>query len=171
MKISPREAILGVMAVAVAAFGITVAAARSRLDAWKDLRKRQGDILWDIERCRADIAERDKWSREFGDLSRQLPAYPADKKMVVHWLSLMDSLASKRGVKILRRDAGAEKKLGDVYELPIDCAWEGSLDGVVHFLLDLQSEGAMLDIRQLTIKPKGQRGRSEERRVGKECSC
>jgi hypothetical protein len=41
--------------------------------------------------------------------------------------------------------------------LPIECReWEASLDALVRFLFELQSEGAMLDIRQLLIKPRGQ---------------
>jgi hypothetical protein len=43
-----------------------------------------------------------------------------------------------------------------VYELAIDCReWEATLDPLVRFLFDLQSEGAMFDVRQLMIKPKG----------------
>ena len=60
-------------------------------------------------------------------------------------------------MKISKRQPGEEKQQGEVYELPIECReWEGSLDAITHFLFDLQSEGAMMDIRHLLIKPKGE---------------
>ena len=56
--------------------------------------------------------------------------------------------------RILKRQVGEEEKHGDVYELPIDCRdWEATLDSLTHFLFDLQAENAMLDVRQLLIRP------------------
>ena len=44
--------------------------------------------------------------------------------------------------------------MGDVFELPIEVRdWEGSLEALVGFLFELQSQGAMLDIRHLVMKP------------------
>jgi len=85
-----------------------------------------------------------------------LPTLPAGRNTDVHWLELMDNMASKNGIKIIKRQAGEEKKMGEVYELPVECKeWEGSLDSMSHFLFDMQSEGGMLDIRQLLVKPTG----------------
>jgi hypothetical protein len=68
----------------------------------------------------------------------------------------MDGLASRNGVKIITRQVGEEEQAGEIYELPIECKdLEGTLQGLVRFLFDLQNEDAMLDIRQFYVKPKG----------------
>jgi len=155
VKFSSREAMLALVAAAVILFGGSAMLVKPKLVYWKELRAKQGDVIQHIEQDKRLVAERGKWTNQLEALSKMLPQHPADKKVDVYWLSIMDNLASKHGVKISKRQAGEEKKQGDVYELPIDCnEWEGNLDSIVHFLFDLQSEGAMLDIRQLLIKQK-----------------
>jgi len=71
----------------------------------------------------------------------------------------MDSVATRNGFTIARRQTGKEAEVGDVYELPIDCKdWEGSLESLVKFLYDLNREGAMLDVRQLYVRPSNKPG-------------
>ena len=62
----------------------------------------------------------DKWIKDFQELNKQVPPFPADKKMDVHWLSVMDDVASKHGVVISKRQVGEEKRTGDLYEMPIE---------------------------------------------------
>jgi len=156
VKLSSREAMLVLTVGAVGIFGGSAMLVKPRIDAWKELQKEQAGILAQIERDSKLVAERDKWMKRLEKLSEMLPQHASDEKMDVHWLSVMDNLASKHGVRISKRQAGEERRQGDVYELPIECKdWEGSLDSVIHFLFDLQSAGAMLDVRQLLVKPKG----------------
>lgn len=156
MKLSSREIVLGVATLSVALFGGTALLARPKFRVWKDMRARQAELRSQIELDRRLVAQREGWDKKLSEVSKLLPVQPAGKKMHVHWLSIMDRLAAKHGVTIRKRQAGEEKRQGDVYELPIECRdWEGSLESIVNFLFELQSEGAMLDIRQLLIKPKG----------------
>jgi len=157
MTISHREAMLAVLTLSVALFGGSALFARSRLDRWRQLKAEQFRVRADLEGDKALIAERERWEEEFAELSKMLRAHPANKKMDVHWLAVMDQLASKHGVRIAKRRVGEEKQEGDVFELPIEVeheGWQASLESLVGFLLDLQTEGAMLDIRQLRITPK-----------------
>jgi hypothetical protein len=63
-------------------------------------------------------------------------------------------VASEKKLAITRRQTGKEEEVGDVYELPIECKnWEGTLDSMVGFLYGLREEGAMLDVRQIYIRP------------------
>jgi hypothetical protein len=147
---------LGLAAAAAALLGATALLARPKLAQWKDLRSQQERLRQDIELDKALIAQKARWDREFEELSGMLPLRPADEKMDVHWLAVMDQVASRHGVRISKRRAGDETQEGDVFEMPIEVehdGWEGPLDALVHFLFDLQTEGAMLDIRQLLIKP------------------
>ena len=155
MKLSPRESVLLLATAAAGLFGASVMLAGPKLDRWRELRREQARTLSQITEDRTMLAEGGRWRREFDSLRQMLPPFSADKKMDVHWLSMMDDLAKRNGLSILRRKGGEEKKIGDVYELPIECEdWEGRLEPLVHFLFDLQAEGAMLDIRQLLVKPK-----------------
>jgi hypothetical protein len=155
MRLSQRETIMAVVTCTVVLFGVTAIMAKSRIDEWKDLLSKQADIEMQIDRNQRLIDSKGVWQKKLSELQKALPEYPVDKKMDVYWMSIMDEVASRHGVKILKRQVGEEKVVGDVYELPIEVKeWEGSLNAIVHFLFDLQSQGAMLDIRQLQMKPK-----------------
>jgi len=156
MKIKPSEAVLGLITLTVALFTVSYMAARPKIERIKEIEQDQANIRKLILRNRETIAEKQKWTREYAKLNKMMPTLPAGRKTDAHWLEIMDSMASKNGVKIFKRQAGEEKKMGDVYELPLECKeWEGTLDSMLHFLFDMQSEGAMLDIRQLSVKPQG----------------
>jgi len=103
---------------------------------------------------RALIAARNEWIQRYETMRTMMPPFPYEKDVVTYWLSMMDTAASKHGLTIANRQADREKEVGDVYELPINCNnWEGSLEQLVKFLYDLDQKGAMLDMRQLSIRP------------------
>ena len=155
MKLSQREIVMAMATGTVILFGLSALLAKAKIDEWKDILKKQEGLSLQIKNNNKTIADRPIWQKKLNDLQKVLPEYPVDKKMDIQWLSAMDELASKHGIKILKRQAGEEKIVGDVYELPVECKeWEGNLNSLVHFLFDLQNQGAMLDIRQLQIKPK-----------------
>ena len=75
--------------------------------------------------------------------------------MDLHWLSVIESVAARHQLQILRHEPGEERQQGPVYELPIFVRqWEGSIDALVRFLFDIEREGAMLDVRYLHIRPR-----------------
>ncbi len=156
MKVTRREAVLGMVTGAVLLFGSTYLGGRSRLH---DLARMKDDcraLERRIERAKNMVAERDRWSGEWSRLEAQLPIFPADMDVSVHWLSVMDKMALASGVTISKRQKGEVRKIGHLYEMPIDVGnFEGTLDATVRFLFDLQTQNAMMDVRQLLIKPKG----------------
>ncbi|MFO7871048.1 MAG: hypothetical protein R6V03_06410 [Kiritimatiellia bacterium] len=155
MKFSPREWILMLVTAAVVIFGVTVLALKPRFEVWREQGRTRRELLSAIEKDRALINERERWESELRELSKLLPQFPYEKEMEVHWLSLMDRLASKHGVRITRRETGEEEKQGLVYELPIECReWEADLESFLRFLFDLQDQGAMLEVRRLFVKQK-----------------
>jgi len=106
------------------------------------------------------IAARDEWSERYEKMRDLMPIFPEGMDVDTHWLSIMDATATKHELAIARRVPGKELVVGDVYELPIDCKdWEGSLEALVKFLYDLMSqEKAMLDMRQMFIRPSNRPG-------------
>jgi len=158
MHVSPRETMLLLLTATAAIYGGTYFMLRDKVDEASVLRMKRQQLQGEITQSRRLIEGRARWEKEYKQVSTNLPVFPADKKMEVHWLSLMDETASRYGVSILKRQNEPEQQNGEVYEMPIECRdWEASLDGFVRFLFDLQSQGAMLDIRQLTIKPKDEK--------------
>ena len=156
MNVTPRETMLALGTVGTILFAGGIMLARPKLEQWKELSAQAQQIRSDIEQDQRLVAQRAQWQSRFSTLSQSLPRLPADKTMDVYWMSKMDDMASKYGVQIIQRRVGEEVNQGDVYELSIECKdWEATLDQLVHFLFELQSEGAMFDVRQLMIKPKG----------------
>jgi len=156
MTITPRESVLALGTVAAILFGGGIMLARPKMAEWRDTRTQCDLQVTGIQSSQYLVAQHDVWEAKFVELSEQLPRHPAERKVDVYWLEKMDELAGKHGVEILQHKAGDQVDQGDVYELAIDCRdWQGSLEQLVGFLFELQSEGAMFDIRQLLIKPKG----------------
>ncbi len=155
MKITSRELTLGIITLTVGLFGGTLLLARPRLSEWQALQKTKERLEDEIRRDRDLVEKQGYWEGRFDELSEAMPQYGPKQKTDVLWLSTIDSVARKHDLQIRRIEAGKERQQGDVYELPIECTeWEGSLDALVHFLFDLQSRGAMLDVRFLLIRPK-----------------
>jgi hypothetical protein len=156
VKISNRESALALATISVALFGLTALLSRSKIDAWKSVRQQQLQVVGSIETSKRLVDQQEKWTTRMSELQGLMPRFPQGKPMDVYWTAEMEKKAAKHGLTINRRQAGAELQEGVVYELPIECRnWSGSLDALIHFLFDLQSEGAMLDIRRLSIKPRG----------------
>ncbi|MBO4288053.1 MAG: hypothetical protein J5985_07820 [Kiritimatiellae bacterium] len=132
---------------------------RQQMEKWAIVRK----IHATAEKKLADedklISQRKEWNKRYDEMQALMPVFPDDKDVDTYWLSLMDSVARTNNLAIARRQAGTEVEVGDVFELPIDCKdWEGSLRSLVYFLWSLNQKGAMLDIRQMFIRPSQRAG-------------
>ncbi len=155
MTITRRETVLGLALLLTALYVGLFVLGKKQFEEWRKLRVEKEDLWFSIRRSEALFNERERWETEMADLQALMPQFPADMRMDVHWMREMESKAARHELKILRHEAGSELREGPIYELPVFCRrWEGTLDSLVHFLFDLQSEGAMLDIRYLYIKPK-----------------
>jgi len=153
IRLSEREQLLGIVTASVVLFAVTFLLAEPRVEEWKKMRSEQRDLEKRITHSEDLMSRSETWMKRLDELKVFLPVYPEGEKVDAHFLSVMDKLAARNGIKILRRQAGEEKRYGDVYELPVECKeWEGTLDSLVHFLIDLRSQGAMLDIRHLFIR-------------------
>jgi len=156
MKFSDRELTLALVTGAAVLIGATALVAKPYLVETRELRTRQETMRQELEQDRELAESRERWAKDMDALRGMLEKFPADQSVESHWMSVMDKKAKQNGVTIGGRKAGEEKPVGDVFEMTIECRdWEGSLDALVHFLFELQSEGAMFDVRQLTVKPKG----------------
>lgn len=127
---------------------------RKRIVAFNDLRRDQQTKREIYGQYLNLIGQRDTWQETYREKAALMPVFGQDRQVETYWLGVLDRLATKNGLTIVRRQTGEEKQEGDVYELAIDCKeWEGSLESLVGFLYDVHSEGAMLDVRRLFIRP------------------
>ena len=153
MIVSTREKAmlaLTLLAVLYGGLGLTLRGRLSQLQLLRGGLREQQALLADRNEL---VAQRAAWDQQYATLQNLMPVFDPERRVDTHWLGVMDRLAAKNNLSIIKTQIGEEKLAGDVYEMPIDCKdWEGSLEGLVGFLYDLQAEGAMLDVRSMFIR-------------------
>ncbi len=154
MSISPREQVLLGMTLVVLLYGTLGLTARGRLEILRELRAERNEQQRLLDDRELLISQRAEWESQYAGLRDLMPVFDPVRRVDTYWLGIMDRLAAKNNLSIVRRQVGSERQVGDVFEMPIDCKdWEGSLEALVGFLYDIQAEGAMLDMRQMFIRP------------------
>ena len=152
--VSFREKNMLMITVVVVLYAFAALSFKKQLANWKTSQKVYATAQKKLQEENALIAARDEWTAKYEQMRDLMPVFPYDKDVDTHWLNIMDSAATRYGFTIARRQTNKEAEVGDVYELPIDCKdWEGTLESLLQFLYELNKEGAMLDVRQLFIKP------------------
>ena len=152
--VSPKEKNMLMIAVVVVLYAFAALCFKKQLANWKTEQKIYAAAQKKLQDENALIAAKDEWTAKYEKMRDLMPVFPYEKDVDTHWLNIMDSAATRNGFMIARRQTIKEAEVGDVYELPIDCKdWEGSLESLVQFLYDLNKEGAMLDVRQLFVRP------------------
>lgn len=154
MSLSRREQVLGTATVLAILFGFLGMTARTRLDVIRAKADQVASLVRTNDSERVLIELGPQWRARYDQVRDQMPVFEPGRQVDTFWLSRMDALADQFGVRIIRRQVGREELVGDVYEFSIECReWEGTLDAFVHFMHAMQTEGAMLDVRDLLIRP------------------
>lgn len=157
MKVSTRELSLGWITMVTVILGATYYFGQPMAQEWKNsLRARDALVQREKDATRL-LKGRGAIDDRLAELRQQLPKYPQGQDVTAEQMRTLDRTAQQNNLVLLRREPEKEKSLGDLYELSINCTWEGDLEAVVRFLYALQAQGAILDIRQLTMSP-GQGG-------------
>jgi Tfp pilus assembly protein PilO len=99
------------------------------------------------------ISQRSLMLGQLEGLRAQLPRFKPDEQVSAQIISAVKKIADDESLTLSRLDPDPEKPIGDLSEVAIQCQWEGALDSITKFLYAVQSQGAMLDIRQLNIQP------------------
>lgn len=156
IRLSMRESILAVATLSIGLAALTWWAGGARIARWSELTRsaetleQRRQVAERLVRRRAEVEGR------LDDLLRTLPRYPADRDVTADLLKLIETTAAEHGLVLTRREPERERTAGDLYEVAINCNWEGTLEALTRFLFAIQSKGAVLDIRQLTVtSPKG----------------
>jgi len=154
MTVSGREKAMVAITGMVILYGGLGLVSKHRLDAWQMKRDAYRQASQHLVLERTLIGQRTQWEKNYSGMKDLMRIFPAEQPVDTYWLGVMDTAATKNGLNIAKRQVGAEKPVGDVFEIAIECKeWEGSLDALVHFLYDLESAGVMLDMRQMFMRP------------------
>ena len=157
--VSPREKNMLMVTVVIVLYAFAALSFKKQVANWKAAQRVYATAQKELQEESALIAARADWAARYEQVRELMPVFPRDKDVDTHWLNLMDQTATKNGLAIARRQTNKEAEVGDVFELPIDCKdWEGTLESLVKFLYDLNQEGAMLDVRQLYVRPSNKPG-------------
>ena len=157
MNISTREMGLAWVTAMVLILAGTYWFGQPKAKAWKDAAKEREALGWRMKEIDHLLGDQTNVNQRLAALRKQLPQHPQGKDVTAELLMTLERTAQQHGLILLRREPEKEKSVGDLYEVAINCTWESNLDGLVHFLYALQVQGAILDIRQLTVAP-GQGG-------------
>ena len=156
MKISHREMVLGVVTIAAVLTGIIWYLVDSRIEEW---RAKAGTIQkteLQIRTYQTAVRMQENWLDELNSLEAGLRVFPDDNRSVSpDLMKTIKSISSKHDLDITRSQPYPEKSTGSLFEMGINCTWQGSLESVVGFLTELQQEGVNYDVRQLNITPVG----------------
>lgn len=156
MKISQREMYLGVAALACVLIGSTWYGASGKVEAWKAKKTDIANLRLQISRNQAAIKQQDAWLGQLKELEKDLRIFETDQRSVSpELMKTIKSISDKYALNITRNQPHEEKPTGNLFELAINCTWEGSVEAVVGFLTELQQQGIRYDIRTLNITPAG----------------
>ena len=156
MKITQREMMLGVVTLACVLAGTTWYAVDKKTEAWKSKKTQIEKLQQQIRLHQNAIKMQENWMGELEVLQQDLRVFANDQRSVSPQLmKTIKEIADKHKLEITRSQPYGEKPTGNLFELGINCTWQGSLDALVGFLADLQQQGVRYDVRTLNIQPVG----------------
>lgn len=155
MRIAAREMNLLGLTAAVVVLALTYLALEAKFAEWRDFRVQREDLQARREAAEQILASRETVEGRLAEFRRGLPTYPAGKKVEAELLLNLEKMVGQEGLVLTRREADAERQAGDLYETALTCYWEGDLPALVHFLYAQQAQGAVSDVRQLSVQPAG----------------
>ena len=147
MKISPREMILAWMTGVVALGGLTYLLVEPQTKDWQILNDKRTEANRQVENQKRLISQAGKWNARLAELKKRLPTHPPGKDVTTDLQILIERLAKANTLTLINREAEKETLRGNMYEVAVDCKWEGKLESLTRFLFDLQKEDVILDIR------------------------
>ncbi|MEA2069043.1 MAG: hypothetical protein U9P12_07575 [Verrucomicrobiota bacterium] len=156
MKISQREMFLGVATLAAVLVGLTWYIVDGKADEYKAKAVEIEQLGQQISYHQNAIKMQENWLGELNELQKDLRVFDIKQKSVSpELMKTIKSISNKHGLDITRNNPRSEKPTGDLFELGINCTWEGTIESMVGFLADLQQQGVRYDIRSLNVKPAG----------------
>ena len=158
MKISEREMILLALSIGTILFGGTWYYVDSKIPEYKNKRIEIERLEGQIRLDKVRISMQKNWMDKLNSLQKDLHVFDIKQKSVSPQLmQIIKNISTKHGVRITRNQPYAEKPTGDLFEMGINCTWQGDLPSIIGFLTELQKKGVQYDVRTLNISPEGKK--------------
>jgi hypothetical protein len=166
VKIAARELNLLALTLGVVLLALTYLALEPKIKEWTEFQERREDLAARLETARQLLDSREAVETRLQEFRQGLTVFAAGKKAESELLLGLEKLTSQHGLVLTRREADAERQAGDLYETSITCYWEGDLPALVNFLYAQQAQGAVSDVRQLSVQPASGQGAAPGRLRG-----
>lgn len=151
MKLSSREAGLGIATGMLLLFGLTFLVIAPKIKVWQERNETRNVQARRIEVSKRLVEDRARWDKRLAELHARLSRYPVATDVTADYLKILERVAKDNNITLVQRKPQKEKRQGDCYEMPIDCTWEGDLNGLVHFLYALEQENVTMDMEDLMV--------------------
>lgn len=154
MSISKRETNLALITLIALLAGGTWWLVDSKLPIWRGMQDEIEITQNKIRSNKTAIEMQNKWMGELKNLQSGLRVFDsADTSVAPDLMKVVSKIADKHDFLITSQRPQNEKKMGELFELGINCSWEATLEAAVHFLAALQEEGVNYDVRSLDMRP------------------
>jgi Tfp pilus assembly protein PilO len=156
MKVTQRELVRGVVTLTAVLGGTTWYIVDSKVDEWRGKKAEIEKVEQQISLHNNAIKMQENWLDDLNALQSDLRVFDTKQRSVSpELMKTIKAISNKHGLDITRSQPYTEKKIGDLFELGINCTWEGRLEAMVKFLTELQQQGVRYDVRQLNVAPVG----------------
>lgn len=152
MKLNPREVRLGLVSLVAILVGLTFWVGEPLYEEWKQSQEEVDQLKLRRDRAQQLLEQGPDLNARLEQLREILPSYPEGADVTSQILRNLQQTADRHGLLLTRiREPEPERRVQDLYELAINAQWEGELNALVHFLYALHAQGAIVDVRQLTV--------------------
>ena len=164
-----REVTLALLTGLVVLLGGTYWIIDNKMPEIREIRQTKEDLARLIAKNEHIIRKRVPLEREMQGLLANLPQHPMSKDVKYELYNEITQIAEDSSFTINRKEAEEERRIGnfDLYELSIDCDYSTTIEPLTYFLYKLQARGIVMNVTELSIKPRSTRSSERGKIKGK----
>ena len=151
MNLTSREAVLSWSVGILILFSLSFWFGAPKARIWKETVENQQQLRDRIALAERLIQQQGEWTRRLDALKTKLSKYDPGKDVTADYLKILERVAKDTCVNLVQRRPQKEKQHSDLYELAINCTWNGNLEGLVRFLYALEQENVTMDVEDLSV--------------------
>lgn len=155
MKLSPREKLISGLALTGIVFAVLCLTFESQLKKLSTVKQQYREKELKLRRINKLLAEKEELVKELQRLEQGIPVKTTTAERQTMMMSSLD-IAAKESSLVITSTQLTPIKPGDLYEeLSANMQVECNLESLSKFLYRLQNVPQILDIRSLSLNPKG----------------
>jgi hypothetical protein len=116
----------------------------------------QQEVTWQLQvmRNQRELMRRGDLARDLEIIREQLPRHAEGRDVKSELSQQIERLAAQAGLELTGLTPEKEEPLADIglHQLTIKCAWRGTPEALVGFMVGMQQLGPVMDIEDLNVK-------------------